>query len=218
MYKVKKSIDIDFAHHVHGHSGPCINIHGHTWKFELELAAGDLDNEGFVVDFKWLKHHLLEPVHSMLDHGFAIKMETFDEMKYALYHVHRAMRDTRLDVHGCSLEYNGRWLFRHKIEKDEFGQLVGPTPPTALPLNTLGGAYDVDLAGLKVIVFPVAPTSERLAEWLHDIARSALKSAGKDQVTVVSASVYETLHPVESVATYQIADLAELERLREGKG
>ena len=49
MYKIIKSIDIDFAHHIRGHQGACINIHGHTWKFEVGVQAKELNEDGFVV-------------------------------------------------------------------------------------------------------------------------------------------------------------------------
>ena len=62
MYAIHRSIDVSFAHHVRGHSGACINIHGHTWKFEVEVAAEELDREGFVVDFGRLRSEVLEPV------------------------------------------------------------------------------------------------------------------------------------------------------------
>ena len=58
MYKIVKSIDIDFAHHIRGHQGACINIHGHTWKFEVGVQAAVLDEQGFVVDFSKLKKSL----------------------------------------------------------------------------------------------------------------------------------------------------------------
>jgi len=52
---------------------------------------------------------------------------------------------------------------------------------------------------LKVCVFPFSPTSERLAAWLFGLARSELADG---RVRVDFARVYETLHPVESVAEY----------------
>ncbi|MCZ7684612.1 MAG: 6-carboxytetrahydropterin synthase [Sandaracinaceae bacterium] len=48
-------------------------------------------------------------------------------------------------------------------------------------------------------VFPFAPTSERLAEWLYALAKERLAD---ERVRVVSTRVYETLHPVESIAEY----------------
>ena len=74
MYRVHKSIDIDFSHHVRGHEGSCINLHGHTWKFEVGLAAHTLTDEGFVVDFKHLKTAVLKPCTELLEAWFAVAM------------------------------------------------------------------------------------------------------------------------------------------------
>ena len=43
MFRASSSIHAHFAHHVRGHSGPCISIHGHTWKLEVVLEARALD-------------------------------------------------------------------------------------------------------------------------------------------------------------------------------
>ena len=43
MYTITSSVFIHFGHHVRGHDGPCISLHGHTWKFEISVAAEELD-------------------------------------------------------------------------------------------------------------------------------------------------------------------------------
>lgn len=55
MYVICKSIDIDFFYYICGYWGACINVYGHIWKFEVGLVVDELDNEGFVVDFGFLK-------------------------------------------------------------------------------------------------------------------------------------------------------------------
>ncbi|MEL6185879.1 MAG: 6-carboxytetrahydropterin synthase, partial [Myxococcota bacterium] len=65
MYRIHRSVDVSFAHHVRGHSGACINVHGHTWKLEVGLAAETLDREGFIVDFAVLKREVLTPCHQL---------------------------------------------------------------------------------------------------------------------------------------------------------
>ena len=80
MYKIIKSIDIDFAHHIRGHQGACINIHGHTWKFEVGVQAKELNEDGFVVDFSKLKKSVLMPCHQLLDHALAIGETSISEI------------------------------------------------------------------------------------------------------------------------------------------
>ena len=97
MYRIRKSIDIDFSHHVHGHMGPCINVHGHTWKFEVGLEAEVLTQEGFVVDFKHLKNGVLKPCEGLLDHALAIGEVTYQRIEGDLSELGKKLLATRAD-------------------------------------------------------------------------------------------------------------------------
>ena len=57
----------DAAHQLVGHKGPCENLHGHTWKVQVHIAAEGLNKMGMVMDFKEIKTHL-GAVVSKLDH------------------------------------------------------------------------------------------------------------------------------------------------------
>ncbi|MEM1026036.1 MAG: 6-carboxytetrahydropterin synthase [Myxococcota bacterium] len=176
MYRIHRSVDVSFSHHVRGHSGPCVNVHGHTWKFEVGLGANELDLEGFVVDFGRLKSAVLQPVHALLDHAFAVGETTFAEIESSLAPLGERLIQSRRAVHGPDHQ----------------------SPP---PLDMrLQGAQLRYPGGMKVCVFPFAPTSERLARWLWDLADTELADA---RVQVAFARVYETLHPVESVAEWR---------------
>lgn len=172
MYRVRKSIDIDFAHHVRGHLGPCINLHGHTWKFEVEVEAAELDAQGFVLDFGVLKRRVLTPCHALLDHALAIGADTFREVEHELAETGRKLLASR-----------------GPVECEE----------PARSEHELGGARSVFPGGMKLAVFPFSPTSERFARWLYELAASQLDD---ERVHVRVGRVYETLHPVHSVAEY----------------
>jgi 6-pyruvoyl tetrahydropterin synthase/QueD family protein len=172
MYRVRKSIDIDFAHHVRGHLGPCINLHGHTWKFEVELEAEELDAQGFVIDFGVLKRSVLVPCHALLDHALAIGEQTFAEVESDLAETGRKLLASR----GPAL--------CEEPERREY---------------ELHGARGVYPGGMKVAVFSFSPTSERFARWLYELAASRLDDA---RVRVRLGRIYETLHPVQAVAEY----------------
>ncbi|MGF1510885.1 MAG: 6-pyruvoyl tetrahydropterin synthase family protein [Myxococcota bacterium] len=180
VYRVHRSIDVSFSHHVRGHAGPCVNVHGHTWKFEVGLAASELDRQGFVVDFAILSAHVLKPVHGLLDHALAMGRETFEEVSGPLSDLGKVLLASREAIHGSD----------HGIVDDQ-------TP------RRLGGAENRYPGGLKVCVFPFSPTSERLAKWLFDLADGVAREHGPGRVAVAHARVYETLHPVESVAEYR---------------
>jgi len=175
MYVIRKSIDIDFSHHVHGHLGPCINLHGHTWKFEVGLSAEELDANGFVVDFNKLKKLVLKPCHTLLDHSLALNDSTYAQLIPELTQMGQTLLATRAEVHGM-----------HAAPESENIQLPGAR-------NEFPG-------GMKVAVFDFNPTSERLAHWLYTIAVSAIED---QRVTVAYGRVFETLRPVESVAEYR---------------
>jgi 6-pyruvoyltetrahydropterin/6-carboxytetrahydropterin synthase len=172
MFRVRKSIDIDFAHHVRGHLGPCINLHGHTWKFEVEVEARELDAQGFVIDFGVLKRRVLTPCHGLLDHALAIGTDTFAEIAPELAETGRKLLASRSPVQ-CEEA--------PRVEVE------------------LAGARGVYPGGMKLAVFPFSPTSERFAHWLYELAASQLDD---ERVQVRVGRIYETLHPVEAVAEY----------------
>lgn len=148
MYLVRKSIDLDFAHHVRGHLGACINIHGHTWKFEVDVVASELDAHGFVVDFALLKRQVLRPCHELLDHAMAVGADTY------------------ADIEAGMVEVGERLVASRGAD--------GPVPErTPIELNGAVARYP---GGVKLAVFPFSPTSERFAKWLWELADAKLRT------------------------------------------
>lgn len=175
MYRITKGLHVHFAHHVRGHRGACISLHGHTWKLEVTIAAGDLDDEGFVRDFADLNREVLRPAHELLDHSLAIGEATWTETREQLAALGRILVDSRKHTLGD----------RGTIQPHLEGTLVGAR-------NELPG-------DIKIAVFPFAPTSETLAKWLYELAAEKLAD---DRVRVVNARIFEALHPVETYAEY----------------
>jgi len=175
MYKVTTGIHIHFAHHIRGHAGPCVSIHGHTWMFEVTLVSKELDAQGFVVDFDDLHERVLTPCHRLLDHSLALGESSFAENRAALAQLGQCLVETR---------------------RETLGNLGTLQPALDAPL---GGARNERPGGIKIAVFPFSPTSERLARWLFEVASSFF---GDARVSVAGARIYETLHPTEAVAEY----------------
>ena len=175
MYRITKGIFVSFAHHVRGHSGSCISLHGHTWKFEVSLGASKLDSEGFVVDFGLLRERVLAPCHNLLDHSLAM-----GEGTWLNNHAHLASIGE--DLVGSRMETLGH----AGVQQDGH-------------IGLLNGARNEFPGGIKVTVFPFNPTSERLAEWLYGLAKERM---GDDRIKVLGARIYESLHPTESIAEY----------------
>ena len=176
MYTITSSVFIHFGHHVRGHDGPCISLHGHTWKFEITVGAEELDAQGFIVDFDKLQANVLDPCHALLDHSLAVGVATWEETAEQLAALGKTLVESRRVV----------WGNLGELQPALEGELLG--------------ARNERPGGIKVAVFPFTPTSERLAHWLYDVAT---KRAADERVTIVSARVYETMHPTEFVAEYR---------------
>jgi len=176
MFRASCGVHLHFAHHVRGHRGPCISLHGHTWRFEVTLEARELCPEGFVVDFDRVHDELLSPCFALLDHSLALGEASFAETRDDL---------ARL---GTTLVASRRETLGH----------LGEAPPTHP--GDLFGARNERPGGIKLAVFPFTPTSERLAKWLYD---GAQRTFGDPRVRVQRARVYESLHPSESFADYE---------------
>lgn len=177
MHRIWRSVDISFSHHVRGHSGACVNLHGHTWKLEVCAAADTLDKEGFVVDFKRIVSEVLQPSHALLDHALVVGEDTWAEVAVELEALGARLIASRTAVHGPDAK--------------------GPEAT----VQRLAGAENRYPGGMKVAIFPFSPTSERLAEWLHRLATERLADG---RVRIDWVRVYETLHPVESVAEFRL--------------
>jgi len=175
MFTISRGIDIHFAHHIRGHDGACIHIHGHTWRFEVVVAAETLDAQGFVVDFKRLTVEVLGPAHRLLDHALAMGRQTFEEIGPYLVPLGEGLLASRAEVHPA------------RAFAPETGE-------------SLHGAENRYPGGLKIATFEFSPTSERLAQWLWGLAHARLAD---ERVKVVLGRIYETMHPVESVAEYR---------------
>lgn len=176
MYRATTGIHAHFAHHVRGHAGPCISLHGHTWKLEVSMQAKTLDKEGFVIDFDLLHERVLVPVHQLLDHSLAIGETTWAETRELLSPLGEALVASR---------------------RETVGSLGVPQPSLT---GELGGARNEHPGGIKIAVFPFTPTSERLAEWLFRVAETAFAD---ERVSVARARVYESLHPAESIGEFE---------------
>ncbi|MFZ7174459.1 6-carboxytetrahydropterin synthase QueD [[Pasteurella] aerogenes] len=86
MFKVSKKFSFDMAHILDGHDGKCQNLHGHTYKLQVEVS-GDLVPEGakkgMVVDFTDVKTVVKEAILDPMDHAFIYDTTSERECKIA---------------------------------------------------------------------------------------------------------------------------------------
>ena len=100
MYRASLGIHLHFSHHVRGHEGPCISLHGHTWRFEVALQATELDPQGFVVDFDRVHEQVLVPCFELLDHSLAIGDATWADTRDLLVPLGKTLVGSRNETLG----------------------------------------------------------------------------------------------------------------------
>lgn len=86
MFKVSKEFSFDMAHILDGHDGKCQNLHGHTYKLQVEVS-GDLvadgAKRGMVVDFTDVKRIVKAAILDPMDHAFIYDTTSERECKIA---------------------------------------------------------------------------------------------------------------------------------------
>lgn len=89
MITVTKIFDWHCSHQLENHSGLCKNIHGHTYKLEVEVTGPihntkKLTDEGMIVDFATFKKYVKEKVVDKFDHALILNSENGDAELYKL--------------------------------------------------------------------------------------------------------------------------------------
>lgn len=86
--KIVRKIEIDYGHTLPRHFGFCNQIHGHRGVIECVFEGivkdeiEDSEN-GMVMDFAICKKIMMEEIHAVLDHGFAL----WKEAKYDVVNI-----------------------------------------------------------------------------------------------------------------------------------
>ena len=82
MYSITKKLKHFSAAHrlVKGYQGKCQHLHGHNYSVELTIAANELNDFGFVIDFNDIKKHFETWINHHWDHATLVS-----EIDQALY-------------------------------------------------------------------------------------------------------------------------------------
>ncbi|PVX31854.1 preQ(0) biosynthesis protein QueD [Pasteurella langaaensis DSM 22999] len=86
MFKVSKEFSFDMAHILDGHDGKCRNLHGHTYKLQVEVSGELIANgakKGMVVDFTDVKAIVKSVILDQMDHAFIYDSTSERECKIA---------------------------------------------------------------------------------------------------------------------------------------
>jgi len=72
MISICKAFEFEAAHYLSNHEGKCKNLHGHSYKLEVEISGNIVNDgssqQGMVVDFGNLKNAVDYYVIKKLDH------------------------------------------------------------------------------------------------------------------------------------------------------
>ena len=79
MYELKIVSQLAAAHQLRDFEGQCENLHGHNWKIEVYVTGDALEENGILIDFRWIKKET-EKVLQDLDHRFLNELESFREI------------------------------------------------------------------------------------------------------------------------------------------
>ena len=76
LIKVTKEFTFDAAHRLMNHPSKCKNLHGHTYKVQVELGMPvcSLHEDGMVMDFGVLKQEIMEPLLGHFDHSVILDL------------------------------------------------------------------------------------------------------------------------------------------------
>lgn len=73
IFKVTKRLrDANIAHRLLNYDGPCKNIHGHTYHFEVDISSNKLNELGMVIDFNEIKKICDNWIQSNWDHSLIV--------------------------------------------------------------------------------------------------------------------------------------------------
>jgi 6-pyruvoyltetrahydropterin/6-carboxytetrahydropterin synthase len=80
ILRVTKRFTFETSHALHKHEGPCINIHGHSYKLWVTVRGTPYDKpntseDGMVIDFAVLKKIVVTEIISKYDHVLILKYD-----------------------------------------------------------------------------------------------------------------------------------------------
>lgn len=75
MYNAAIELTFEAGHRLLFYQGQCESPHGHTFKVEIVVTAGDVDRSGFAVDFLELKDRIGHWINDNWDHAFLVNRQ-----------------------------------------------------------------------------------------------------------------------------------------------
>jgi 6-pyruvoyltetrahydropterin/6-carboxytetrahydropterin synthase len=114
---VSKAIELDYGHTLPNHFSFCNQIHGHRAKI-VAYVDGKLcqtkndSSQGMVMDFKIIKDLMMDRIHKVLDHGFAVWMDDIETKNY----ITRRNQKYLITLLPPTAEVLAQWAYKQMIE------------------------------------------------------------------------------------------------------
>ena len=84
--KITKEITFDSAHMLSNYNGKCNNLHGHTYKLQIEVEGNINPETCMLIDFNELKEIINSNIMRMFDHALIFSAVGYrEEAEAALY-------------------------------------------------------------------------------------------------------------------------------------
>lgn len=90
MYKLRSSMFTETSHFLPGHPGACANMHGHSYKWTVEVGSQMLIND-MVMDFAHLKL-LMNDIIGPYDHALVVESAVWHEAAANVFEYMNVMR------------------------------------------------------------------------------------------------------------------------------
>ena len=120
MTTVTKTVRFDAAHILTNHCGLCKNLHGHTYRVDVSVAA-DCGEDGMVIDFKDLKAVATKVVCDRFDHAFIYNSHSPAEREIAAVVERHGMRTAPIPFRSTA----------ENLARHFFHELAGTVPGLA---------------------------------------------------------------------------------------
>ncbi|MDF2156509.1 6-carboxytetrahydropterin synthase [Algoriphagus sp. CAU 1675] len=73
MITLTKKFEFEAAHRISNYEGPCLEIHGHTYKLEVTISGPIDPVTDMILDFKTFKNLVKKSIIEQFDHALLLK-------------------------------------------------------------------------------------------------------------------------------------------------
>lgn len=115
MHKIAKEFSFDMAHMLDGHDGKCQNLHGHTYKLQVEVCGELIEDgakKGMVIDFSDLKAIVKREILDQMDHAFIYDSTSERECQVA-----KLLTDLKSKNYGIPMRTTAENMAKYMFDK-----------------------------------------------------------------------------------------------------